>query len=187
MNDWKSQLAELYKGYSTQQKNTKGELNKFDKQENFKGKKGFNDTGIPLTPKAAKKQQRNRSNYRYPMHLQRINEKRTKDAQERWGIKPAPPARSSISERHGNRLDRWIRPERVTYDDAPPVKKRKYSYYGESLDDDLPKEVIYILPPTVRPEPVYRAKVIKVDGKIKFKNKLEEAIYNHPDYLKQKF
>ena len=41
MNDWKSQLAELYKGYSTKQKNTKGELNKFDKQENFKGKKGI--------------------------------------------------------------------------------------------------------------------------------------------------
>ncbi len=78
MNDWKSQLAELYKGYSTQQKNTKGEPHKGDSLENFRGKKGFNDTGIALSPKAAKKQQHNRSSYRYPRHLQRINERRKK-------------------------------------------------------------------------------------------------------------
>ena len=52
MNDWKAKLAELYKGYSTQQKNKKGETHKGDSLENFRGKKGFNDTGIPLSPKA---------------------------------------------------------------------------------------------------------------------------------------
>ena len=86
MKDWKDHLAELYKGYSTQQKNKKGETHKGDTIENFRGKKGFNDTGIPLSPKAAKKQQRNRSNYRYPMHLQRINDRRKKEAMSRHGI-----------------------------------------------------------------------------------------------------
>jgi len=101
MNDWKAQLAKVYKVYSTQQKNKKGEVNKFDKASNFKGKKGFNDTGIPLTPKAVKKQRKNRAGYRYPMHLQIINERRKKEAADRWGIKESktdttliPPVRS---------------------------------------------------------------------------------------------
>jgi hypothetical protein len=184
MNDWKSQLAELYKGYSTQQKNTKGEPHKGDSLENFRGKKGFNDTGIALSPKAAKKQQHNRSSYRYPRHLQRINERRKKNAEDRWGIKPVPAACSSISEQHDNRSSRWIPPTRA-YDDAPTVtKKRKYSYYGESLDAAV--QVAYIAPYEPK-ELIYKAKVITSNGKLKFKNKLEEAIYNHPNYSKQKF
>ena len=189
MKDWKDHLAELYKGYSTQQKNKKGETHKGDTIENFRGKKGFNDVGIPLSPKAAKKQQRNRSNYRYPMHLQRINDRRKKEAEERWGIKKdVPAARSSISERHGNRSSRWTLPTR-SYDDAPPAKTRKknhYEYYSGNYEDDVPERVTYIAPYEPK-EPAYKAKDIEADGKLKFKNKLEEAIYNHPNYSKQKF
>ena len=189
MKDWKDHLAELYKGYSTQQKNKKGETHKGDTIENFRGKKGFNDVGIPLSPKAAKKQQRNRSNYRYPMHLQRINDRRKKEAEDRWGIKKDVPAASSSSnERHGNRSGRWISPTR-SYDDAPPAKTRKknhYEYYSGNYEDDAPERVTYIAPYEPK-EPAYKAKVIEADGKLKFKNKLEEAIYNHPNYSKQKF
>ena len=39
MKDWKDHLAELYKGYSTQQKNKKGITHKGDTIENFRGKK----------------------------------------------------------------------------------------------------------------------------------------------------
>jgi len=55
MNDWKDQLKDFYKSYFTTQKNTKGTPHKFDSHTNFRGKFGVNDTGIPLTLKAAKK------------------------------------------------------------------------------------------------------------------------------------
>ena len=165
MNDWKAKLAELYKGYSTQQKNKKGVTHKGDTIENFRGKKGFNDVGIPLSPKAAKKQQRNRSNYRYPMHLQRINEQRKKGAMNRHGIIDTTDPYNlnrkkaeTFKERHSNTSSRWMPPERVTY-----------------VAPDEPKE------------PAYKAKVITSNGTLKFKNKLEEAIYRHPNYSKQKF
>jgi len=186
-DDWRKNLKTLADRLREQQKNKKGISHKGDSLENFRGKKGFNDTGIPLSPKAARKQQHNRSSYSYPRHLQRINERRKKDAEDRCEIKPVPAACSSIDERHSNTSSRWLPPTRV-YDDEPTTtKKRKYTYYGETLADDLPREIIYILPPTVKPEPAYKAKVIKADGRIKFKNKLEEAIYNHPNYSKQKF
>jgi len=191
MSDWKSNLKIMADRLREQQKNTKGEPHKGDSIENFRGKKGFNDTGIPLSPKAAKKLQRKRLNYhyKYPMHLQRINERRKKDAEDRWGIKKdVPAASSSFKERHSNTSSRWMPPERVTYDDAPPAKTRKihYEYYSGSYGDDEPERVTYIAPPEPK-EPAYKAKVIKADGKIKFKNKLEETIYNHPNYSKQKF
>ena len=187
MKDWKDHLAELYKGYSTQQKNKKGETHKGDTIENFRGKKGFNDVGIPLSPKAAKKLQRNRSSYSYPAALRRRNERAKKDAEERWGVKPVPAASSSINERHGNRSSRWIPPTR-SYDDAPPAKTKKnhYEYYSGYYEDDAPERVTYVAPYEPK-EPAYKAKVIEADGKLKFKNKLEEEIYNHPNYSKQKF
>jgi hypothetical protein len=188
MNDWKSDLKILADKMREQQKNKKGVTHKGDTIENFRGKKGFNDVGIPLSPKAAKKLQRNRTSYSYPAALRRKNEQRKKDAEQRWGIKKDVPAASSskYADRHSNRSSRWIPPTR-TYDDEPTVtKERKYSYYGDSLDDAAPERVTYIAPPEPK-EPAYKAKVIKADGKIKFKNKLEEAIYNHPNYSKQKF
>ena len=88
MADWKDQLKDLYKSYSTSQKNTKGTTSKFDttSHANFRGKVGVNDTGIALTAKAAKRKQSNRAGYRYPQHLQNINERRRKDAMARHGI-----------------------------------------------------------------------------------------------------
>ena len=191
MNDWKAKLAELYKGYSTQQKNKKGVTHKGDTIENFRGKKGFNDVGIPLSPKAAKKQQRNRSNYRYPMHLQRINEQRKKGAMNRHGIIDTTDPYNlnrkkaeTFKERHSNTSSRWLSPERVTYDDAP--RKKEYIYYDSPDTAEPPEKITYVYD-APKQEPTYKAKVTEVNGKLKFKNKLEEAIYRHPNYSKQKF
>ena len=179
MNDWKAQLAQLYKGLSTQQKNTKGEVNKFDRASNFRGKKGFNDTGIPLTPKAVKKQRKNRAGYRYPMHLQRINERRQKEAKDRWNIKDVPAA---LSTQPADQT--WI-PSPVRRDTSwsTPVKQQTVFYDSNGYNEPAPESVTYVFnkPKT---EPAYKAKVT-ADGK--FKNKLEETIYNHPNYKKQKF
>ena len=113
MNDWKEQLQKLYNSYSTQQKNKKGVDNKFDKEQNFRGKNGFNDTGIALTPKAIQKQKRGRSSYRYPLHLQRINEKRRSDAMLKWNVKEIPAAPSPQPAATTNHT-RFIRPEEYT-------------------------------------------------------------------------
>ncbi len=84
----KKELSELYKKVATDQKNKKGITHKFDRPEhaNFRGKIGVNDTGIPLTPKAAIKKRNNRAGYHYPQHLKSINERRRKDAMARHGI-----------------------------------------------------------------------------------------------------
>lgn len=187
MADWKNQLKDLYKSYSTNQKNIKGTQHKFDSQTNFRGKVGVNDTGIPLTPKAAKRKQNNRAGYHYPQHLQNINERRRRDAMARHGITntedpfnknfkedPAQPAAGL------NRSASW----RPAIDDGPTVK-RKNIYYDEWSAPSEPEEVTYILPPETRKEPAYKAKMVRRDNKLQFKNKLEEEIYNHPNYKKQ--
>ena len=86
MDEFKDQIKDLYKAFSDNQKNKKGTPHKFDSHANFRGKLGVNDTGIALTPKAYKKQQRGRAGYRYPIHLQNLNERRRADAMKRHGI-----------------------------------------------------------------------------------------------------
>ena len=187
MDDWKNQLKDLYKSYSTKQKNTKGTPHKFDNHSNFRGKLGVNDTGIPLTPRAAKRKQSNRAGYHYPQHLQNINERRRRDAMARHGItniedpfnknfKPAQPADRR------NYSASW----RPPMDDGPK-KQRANIYYDDWSAPSEPEQVTYILPPEPRKQPAYKAKMVKRDSKLQFKNKLEEAIYNHPNYKKQKF
>ena len=91
--DWKDHLKHLYKNLQEDQKNKKGFQSKFDKVRGYKNKLGVNDTGIPLTAKAAKRLQKNRaaytgrrsrrSNYEGTT-LQQINEERAAAAKERW-------------------------------------------------------------------------------------------------------
>jgi len=164
MNDWKGQLQKLYNSYSTQQKNKKGVDNKFDKEQNFRGKNGFNDTGIALTPKAVAKQRRGRSSYRYPLHLQRINEKRRSDAKERWNIKDVPAAPSPQPAVHRNYSSTW----RPNYEPSP--KKKEYHYYWSQSDDTEPESVTYIFDKP-KSEPEYKS-----TGKFP---KLEEAIASY--------
>ena len=93
MTDWKTDLKILADKLRTEQKNKKGFQSKFQTVVGWKGKLGFNDTGVPLTAKAAKSLERNRAAYTGRRSrrtnyegstLQQINEERAEAARERW-------------------------------------------------------------------------------------------------------
>ena len=93
MADWKTDLRTLADKLRADQKNKKGLQSKFENVVGYKNKKGFNDTGIPLTAKAAKSLRRNKAAYRgryIGTTLQQINEERAAEGKERWKhLKPA--------------------------------------------------------------------------------------------------
>ena len=93
MTDWKNDLKILADKLRADQKNKKGFQSKFQTVVGWKGKLGFNDTGVPLTAKAAKSLERNRAAYTGKRSrrtnyegstLQQINEERAEAARERW-------------------------------------------------------------------------------------------------------
>ena len=93
MTDWKNDLKTLAEKLRAEQKNKKGFQSKFQNVVGYKGKLGFNDTGVPLTAKAAKSLERNRAAYTGRRSrrtnyegstLQQINEERAAAARERW-------------------------------------------------------------------------------------------------------
>ena len=87
MKNWKTDLRTLADKLRAEQKKKKGVESKFDKVVGYKNKKGFNDTGIPLTAKAAKSLRRNKAAYRgryVGTTLQQINEERAAAAKDRW-------------------------------------------------------------------------------------------------------
>ena len=99
MTDWKNDLRTLADKLRADQKNKKGFQSKFQHVVGYKGKLGFNDTGVPLTAKAAKSLERNRAAYTGRRSrrtnyegstLQQINEERAAAAKDRWKhLKPA--------------------------------------------------------------------------------------------------
>ena len=98
MADWKDQLKEVYRNLQQDQKNKKGFQSKFDKVVGYKNKKGFNDTGIPLTGKAARSLRKNKAAYRSSYvgsTLQQINEERAAEGKERWKHLRAGPRHST--------------------------------------------------------------------------------------------
>ena len=93
MADWKTDLRTLADKLRAEQKNKKGFQSKFQNVVGYKKKLGFNDTGVPLTAKAAKSLQKNRAAYTGRRSrrtnyegstLQQINEERAAAAKERW-------------------------------------------------------------------------------------------------------
>jgi len=87
MSDWKEQLQQAYQHISKIKKDTKpSDKTAKDNLENFRGKKGFNDSGIPLTERANKKLQKNRLNYKKYNYsgsrLQFINDARAEAARK---------------------------------------------------------------------------------------------------------
>jgi hypothetical protein len=93
MADWKNDLRTLADKLRADQKNKKGFQSKFQHVVGYKGKLGFNDTGVPLTAKSAKSLERNRAAYTGRRSrrtnyegstLQQINEERAEAAKERW-------------------------------------------------------------------------------------------------------
>ena len=104
MTDWKTDLRTLADKLRTEQKNKKGFQSKFQHVVGYKGKLGFNDTGVPLTAKAAKSLERNRAAYTGRRSrrtnyegstLQQINEERAAAAKERWKHLGKPGSRHS--------------------------------------------------------------------------------------------
>ena len=64
MNDWKSQLKEAYQVIRDKKKALKPDTStKFDSEINFKGRAGYNDNGIPLSPKTIRQKNKNKSMY----------------------------------------------------------------------------------------------------------------------------
>ena len=104
MADWKTDLRTLADKLRTEQKNKKGFQSKFQNVVGYKKKLGFNDTGVPLTAKAAKSLERNRAAYTGRRSrrtnyegttLQQINEERAAAAKERWKHLRAGPRHST--------------------------------------------------------------------------------------------
>ncbi len=170
MSDFEDKIGTLYKQFATQQKNTKGTKSRADTIENFRGKKGYNDTGIALSSKAIVKQQNNRAGYNYPQHLQNINERRRKDAMARHGItdpdnpfnkKETKPS-TQPAEIRNNRSNNWSLPM------APTPRKKEHHYYSS---DPAPKAepITYVAPyEEKRKETVYKStgKFPKIDEAI---------------------
>ena len=178
MNDWKGQLKEIYQNFSTQQKNKKGVQHKFDKPEhaNFRGKTGVNDTGIPLTPKAAQRQQRNRTKYSYPMHLQRINERRKSEAKARHGITDETD-QFNYNKNKKYSSTQHTENSRRNYSSSwhlPPVytpRRKEYHYYDSDPKPSEPEQITYIWDQPSNKEPEYKS-----TGKFP---KLDEAIASY--------
>ena len=87
MSDWKQQLEQAYQHISKIKKDTKpSDKTAKDNLENFRGKKGVNDSGIPLTERANKKLRKNRLNYKKYNYsgsrLQFINDARAEAARK---------------------------------------------------------------------------------------------------------
>ena len=164
------ELSEMYKTIANNQKNTKGEKHKGDAMYNFRGKAGVNDTGIPLSPKAAKKKQTNRAGYHYPYHLQRINEKRSADAMARHGITDKKNPFNEVQNKPVQQPA--VRPQNRSYSwripDAPTKKNKSYVYYWGD-EPPAPEPVTYVVPYEAKT----KAPVYKSTGKFP---KLDEAI-----------
>jgi hypothetical protein len=93
------------------------------------------------------------------------------DVDDPFKVKPTQPAERK------NFSSTW-RPE-IEYS-----KPRRKIFYG-GYEPPEPEQVIYVAPPVARKAPVYKAKMIRKNNTLEFRNKLEEAIYNHPNYKKQ--
>jgi len=189
MEKWKNDLKVLADQLRADQKNKKGFQSKFDKVVGYKNKKGFNDTGIPLTARAAKNLRKNKASYRgryIGTTLQQINEERKADAKERWKDLRAGPRQSADTGR--NRTKDFSVSQMIWRNSATSRVDRKDGFSGKSIfqgygySDPLPEEspvtVNYILP-YEKKEPEYKPKVtIDHNGNMKFKNKIDESIYN---------
>lgn len=165
--DWKEQLKQAYDVMRDKQKAAKPKIKSaFDDEINYKGRAGFNDAGIPLSPTTIKKKSKNRSMYsararaKYyaaGSQLRNINERRKADAAVKYGVKEQssdfkiPDAVSPVPR------------VRFTFADTLPSPTRQY-YDPIKFDDS-----IEVVPST--------GNKYSIDEEPKFRNKIEEQIY----------
>ncbi len=186
MADWKTDLKILADKLRTEQKNKKGFQSKFQNVVGYKGKLGFNDTGVPLTAKAAKSLEKNRAAYTGRRSrrtnyegstLQQINEERAAAAKERWKHLGKPGSRHS-SDKAPTKKE-YSSSELMWRSSATRVGERSWfntptTFKGLGYEDSPHKEkkiidYIWVEPKTVDPGADY------VEGKFP---KIDEAIRN---------
>ena len=192
---WKDQLKHVYKNLQQDQKNKKGFQSKFQNVVGYKKKLGFNDTGIPLTARAAKSLEKNRaaytgrrsrrSNY-VGTTLQQINEERAAEGRERWKHldKKSGSRHSTDTSR---KQTRDYSSSELTWRNSltregegswynSPTTFRGYGYDNPPREE---KESVTYIAPVERKEPEYKPKVLMDhNGNMKFKNKVDESIWN---------
>jgi len=187
MTNWKTDLKTLADKLRADQKNKKGVQYKFDKVRGYKNKLGFNDTGVPLTPKAAKSLEKNRaaytgrrgrrSNYEGTT-LQQINEERAAAARERW---------KHLDKKPGSNHSSYKAPTKKEYSSSElmwrssasrvgesswynqPTTFKGYGYDNPSSDEKKEIDYIWVEPRTKEPGADYK------EGKFP---KIDEAIRN---------
>ena len=186
MADWKTDLRTLADKLRADQKNKKGFQSKFQHVVGYKGKLGFNDTGVPLTAKAAKSLERNRAAYTGRRSrrtnyegstLQQINEERAAAAKERWKHLGKPGSRHS-SDKAPTKKE-YSSSELIWRSSATRVGERSWfntptTFKGLGYEDPPHKEkkiidYIWVEPKTVDPGADYK------EGRFP---KLDEAIRN---------
>jgi len=186
MTDWKNDLRTLADKLRADQKNKKGFQSKFAKVVGYKKKLGFNDTGIPLTAKAAKSLEKNRAAYTGRRSrrtnyegstLQQINEERAAAAKERWKHLGKPGSRHS-SDKAPTKKE-YSSSELIWRSSATRVGERSWfntptTFKGLGYEDPPHKEkkiidYIWVEPKTVDPGADYK------EGRFP---KLDEAIRN---------
>ena len=181
--DWQEQLAEVYKVVSDRQKNIKREPSKFDDVVGRKGMKGFSDSGIPLTDKAAKQQQRNKASYnsrRGQYHFSRLRVINDARAEASRKYRMTNPEHAALVEKIANKTYEELQKQKEEV--VEKIKKEEQRPVYRPLDDED-----FNRPITRRTFNYYDP--IKVDDTIevipardnvsepRFKNKIDEAIY----------
>jgi hypothetical protein len=167
MTDWKEQLKEAYQVIRDKKKAEKPDTStKFDSEINFKGRSGYNDTGIPLSPKTIKQKNKNKSMYaararaKYwsaGSQLKNINDRRAAEAAAKYSFKFHGQQVPEALEFKAAPLN--LEPRR-NYSSSYMPGNRNYNYYDPITFDDS----VEVIPNTQNLEPV-------------FKNKIEEEIY----------
>jgi len=185
MTDWKNDLRTLADKLRADQKNKKGFQSKFQHVVGYKGKLGFNDTGVPLTAKAAKSLERNRAAYTGRRSrrtnyegstLQQINEERAAAARERWKhLKPGSrhstdkaPTKKEYSSSELMWRSSATRVGGLSWYNQPTTFKG-YGYDNPPHEEKKEIDYIWVEPKTVDPGADYK------EGRFP---KLDEAIRN---------
>ncbi len=185
MADWKTDLRTLADKLRTEQKNKKGFQSKFQHVVGYKGKLGFNDTGVPLTAKSAKSLERNRAAYTGRRSrrtnyegstLQQINEERAAAARERWKhLKPGSrhstdkaPTKKEYSSSELMWRSSATRVGGLSWYNQPTTFKG-YGYDNPPHEEKKEIDYIWVEPKTVDPGADYK------EGRFP---KLDEAIRN---------
>jgi len=185
MTDWKNDLKTLADKLRADQKNKKGFQSKFQHVVGYKGKLGFNDTGVPLTAKAAKSLERNRAAYTGRRSrrtnyegstLQQINEERAAAARERWKhLKPGSrhstdkaPTKKEYSSSELMWRSSATRVGGLSWYNQPTTFKG-YGYDNPPHEEKKEIDYIWVEPKTVDPGADYK------EGRFP---KLDEAIRN---------